>query len=69
MANSVGPIWIDPPKYWAATAGKSEEEITQMWEHLSELLAEGKIETIKRFEFVTCIGYPYRKFPSPGLDS
>jgi len=58
---SKGPVWIDPPKYWAAVAGKSEEEVTQIWEEITQLLLQGKMEAVSRIAFVTGIGYPYPK--------
>jgi len=59
--ENLGPVWIDPPKYWAATKGKSEEEITRLWEEILQLLREGKTDLIMRIDFVTCVGYPYRR--------
>lgn len=54
-----GPIWIDPPKYWAAIQGKTDEEIEKMWDEILQLLQEEKFDLLSRIDFVTCIGYPY----------
>jgi hypothetical protein len=57
----LGPVWIDPPRFWTATAGKSEAEVTQLLEHISELWRTGDTEALMRFSFVTCVGYPYKR--------
>lgn len=54
-----GPIWIHPPRFWNAVAGKSEDEVTELLDSLTRLLAEGHTEAILRFDFVTGVGYPY----------
>jgi hypothetical protein len=55
-----GPVWIDPPKYWAAIQGKTDEEIDQLWNEILQLLQEGKSDLVSQIEFVTCIGYPFK---------
>lgn len=54
-----GPVWIHPPRFWNAVAGKSEDEIADLLDHIMQLLAEGKIEALLQFDFVTGVGYPY----------
>jgi len=54
-----GPVWIHPPRFWRATAGKSEDEIADLLDHITRLLAEGRIEALLQFDFVTGVGYPY----------
>jgi hypothetical protein len=61
LAAIPGPVWIDPPRFWTATDGKSEEEVTQLLDHVSELWRSGDIDALLRFSFVTCVGYPYKK--------
>jgi hypothetical protein len=56
-----GPVWIDPPKYWAAVEGKSEEEIAQIWDTILQLLQQDQADAVSRIDFVTGIGYPYRR--------
>jgi hypothetical protein len=56
-----GPVWIDPPRFWTAVAGKSEDEVTQLLEQVSELWRAGDIDALMRFSFVTCVGYPYKR--------
>lgn len=58
-AATFGPVWIHPPHFWRATAGKSEDEIADLLDHITQLLAEGQIEALMRFDFVTGVGYPY----------
>jgi hypothetical protein len=58
-AATLGPVWIHPPRFWKATEGKSEEEIAELLDSITRLLAEGQIETLLRYDFVTGVGYPY----------
>ena len=62
MNASAWPIWIHPPNFWKAVEGKSEDEIDDFLNYLTRLLAQGQIETLLRFDFVTGVGYPY---PNP----
>lgn len=59
-AAALGPVWIHPPRFWNATEGKSEDEIAALLDYLTQLLAEGNIEALSRFDFITGVGYPYR---------
>ncbi len=54
-----GPIWIHPQRFWNAVEGKSEDEVADLLDHIAQLLAEGQIEALLRFDFVTGVGYPY----------
>lgn len=54
-----GPVWIHPPRFWNAVEGKSEDEIATLLDYITQLLAEGQIEALLRFDFVTGVGYPY----------
>ncbi len=54
-----GPVWIHPPRFWNAVEGKSEDEIANLLDHITQLLSEGQIEALLRFDFVTGVGYPY----------
>jgi hypothetical protein len=56
---ALGPVWIHPPRFWKVIEGKSEEEIAELLDYITQLLAEGQIEALLRFDFVTGIGYPY----------
>ncbi len=58
-ASALGPVWIHPPRFWNAVKGKSEDEIAELLDHITQLLAEGQIEALLRFDFVTGVGYPY----------
>jgi hypothetical protein len=59
MNAAPGPVWIHPPRFWNAMKGKSEDEITALLDHITQLLAQGQIEDLLRFDFVTGVGYPY----------
>jgi hypothetical protein len=54
-----GPVWIDPPRYWAAIANKSEKEIDALLESITTLWHHGQIEALFQFDFVIGVGYPY----------
>lgn len=58
-ATAPGPVWIHPPRFWNAVEGKSEHEIADLLDFVAQLLAEGQIEALLRFDFVTGVGYPY----------
>lgn len=58
-ASERGPVWIHPPRFWKAVEGKSEDEIADLLDYLTQLLAEGQTEALLRFDFVTGVGYPY----------
>jgi hypothetical protein len=62
-----GPVWIDPPRFWTAIAGKGEDEVTHLIEHILELWRAGDVDSLMRFDFVTCVGYPYKRLRSSAL--
>jgi hypothetical protein len=62
-AAARGPVWIHPPLFWKATEDKSEDEIADLLDYIAQLLAEGQIEALLRFDFVTGVGYPYPNSP------
>jgi hypothetical protein len=64
-----GPVWIHPPRFWNAVKGKSEDEIANLLDHITQLLAEGQIEALLRFDFVTGVGYPYPNPPRSMQDT
>jgi hypothetical protein len=68
-AATHGPVWIHPPRFWNATNGKSEEEITALLDFITQLLADGQIDALLRFDFVTGVGYPYPSACGPVEDS
>jgi hypothetical protein len=59
MNAAAGPVWIHPPRFWNAVKGKSEDEVAALLDHITQLLAQGQIEALLRFDFVTGVGYPY----------
>ena len=65
-AAVTGPVWIDPPLFWTAVADKSEDEVASLLDHIQELWQRSDVEALLRFDFVTCVGYPYQnQRPSP----
>jgi hypothetical protein len=67
-AAKPGPVWIHPPRFWNATKGKSETEVTALLDLITQLLAEGQIDALLRFDFVTGVGYPYPNASGPTED-
>jgi hypothetical protein len=57
--RSFGPVWIHPPRFWKAVEGKSEDEVADLLEFITKLLAEGRTEILLQYDFVTGVGYPY----------
>ncbi len=60
-----GPVWIDPPRFWAVVARMTENEVEALLENVSQLWQDGNIEALLQFDFVTGVGYPY---PGQGSD-
>lgn len=49
-------VWINPPKFWAATKKMSPEEADKLVEKLVSLSEIGDFETLKKFDFVVIGG-------------
>ena len=50
-------VWLNPPKFWAATKQMSREEAEKLVEKLMSLSEIGDFETLQKFDFIV-IGKP-----------
>ncbi|HXZ80944.1 MAG TPA: hypothetical protein VEG30_13525 [Terriglobales bacterium] len=46
------PIWINPPKFWAATRNMSPDEVGSLMERIEQMAAAGDKEALRKFDFV-----------------
>jgi hypothetical protein len=46
-------VWIDPPKYWAATAGMTDDDKTRLLNRIEQLAARGDSESLQKINFVS----------------
>ncbi len=52
VSQPIQKVWINPPKYWAATAGMSEDEIANLLEQVVNCARAGDLEALRKFDFV-----------------
>ena len=53
MTSSQLPkIWIDPPRYWAATANMSPEQVEAVLQEISAMAEAGQIDKLQKYDFV-----------------
>ena len=52
VTNSSERVWINPPKFWAATKQMSTEEAEKLVEKLMSLSEVGDYETLQKFDFI-----------------
>jgi hypothetical protein len=45
-------VWINPPKYWAATHAMTDEQKTQLLEQVERLVLAGDVSALRNYEFV-----------------
>lgn len=53
MTISQNPkVWIDPPRYWAATASMSPEQVEAVLQQIAASAESGNLEELKKYDFV-----------------
>jgi hypothetical protein len=52
-ADSAVKVWLDPWKYWSATANMSREEAGSLIEKAMHHAETGNLEALKQYAFVT----------------
>lgn len=52
MTLSQGRIYLNPPRFWAATKNMNEKDIDQLTNKIFRLAAEGRIEELERYDFI-----------------
>jgi len=53
-------IWLNPPKFWMATKGMSQEEVDRWMDHIWDLAERSDLESLKQFDFIM-LGNPYNR--------
>jgi len=57
-ATDSEPIWLNPPRFWAATRGMSQQQIDMLMDTLLFLAETRNLEALRKFDFIG-IGYSY----------
>jgi hypothetical protein len=52
-------IWFFPNKFWAATKGMPEDEVSRLMAEVESLAAEGDVQALRKYSFVF-VGDPYK---------
>lgn len=58
VTNRTDRVWLNPPKFWAATKQMSPEEAERLVEKLISLSESGDFEALQKFDFIV-IGGPH----------
>lgn len=53
-------IWFFPNKFWAATKGMPEDEVSRLMEEVERYAEAKDIEALKKYPFVF-VGDPYKE--------
>ena len=53
-------IYLNPPKFWAATRHMTHEDAEQFADKIYRLAAEGRVEELRRYDFIS-VGYKKRR--------
>jgi tripartite-type tricarboxylate transporter receptor subunit TctC len=53
-------IWFFPNKFWAATKGMPEEQVSSLMAEVESLAAAGDVQALRKYSFVF-VGDPYDK--------
>ncbi len=56
--NNPEPIWLNPPKFWAATKDMSPQQVDSLMETLFFLAEIRNLEALRKFDFIG-IGHAY----------
>ncbi len=52
------PIWLNPPKFWAATKDMSPQQVDSLMDTLFFLAEIRNLEALRKFDFIG-IGHSY----------
>ena len=56
MTSSVPRIWLDPPRFWAATEHLTERDKADLFEQVWRLAERRDYQGLRRFDFVRLTG-------------
>ena len=48
-----GRIYLNPPRYWAATKNMTDEDLEQFTNKIFRLAEEGRVEELGRYDFIS----------------
>ncbi|HWR16864.1 MAG TPA: hypothetical protein VN577_18700 [Terriglobales bacterium] len=46
------PIWLNPPRFWAATQGMKPEQADSLMKKVSELAERRETDALRQFDFI-----------------
>ncbi len=49
-------IWLNPPKFWAATKHMTPDDVDRLMNELIQLAEKHDIEALKRYDFILVAG-------------
>ncbi len=52
-SKPIDRVWVDPPKYWAATKNMTPEQVERLLDDINSLVQAGDEEALRRFDFVS----------------
>ncbi len=52
-------IWFFPNKFWAATKGMPEDQVSNLMAEVESLAAAGDLQALRKYSFVF-VGDPYK---------
>ncbi len=55
-------IWLNPPKFWAATKNMSPDEVEHLVEQLLRLAEIRDLESLKKYDFILLAGRAVPRF-------
>ncbi len=53
MTGSQERIYLNPPRFWAATKNMAEVDVEDFTNEIFRLAAEGRVEELKRYDFIS----------------
>jgi len=56
------PIWLNPPKFWAATRNMSPEQVDSLMDILFFLAETRNLDALRKYDFIG-IGHSYLRRP------
>ncbi len=57
--NPRNRIWFFPNKFWAATKGMPEDQVSSLMAEVESLAAAGDVQALQKYSFVF-VGDPYK---------
>ncbi len=52
ISSSENRIYLNPPKFWAATKNMTDQDVEQLENELFRLAAEGRVKELGRYDFI-----------------